>query len=541
PASPSAASTATRRPSPTGCAPADGTSAPPAAPPSSSSSPGPAPASAPTEPPHDDAHRHGRHPRRHRPDPRRRHAATPRRQPGRSRPPGRRRTPHPRLAHHPRPHPPPLSRGGPNPGDHMTTHTATERLAKAEGAIEALRSAAEEMRVGIAVGAVPLDVRPAVESWLCRLAEQRLDRSRREAAESTVSSAVVAPPTDQTALRDRIAEALMRWTERGNSPQYAAMRRPETVRANAYSRADAVLAVLYREGPWLRAEAEDAGTATDHTTPPAWVDRHPRLGGVAAAEWEQWGRSENGSCVDGVAGSMAVAALSAVRNTADDQAAENKRLGAKVFEWQGSYLDEVKVRQERDAEIARLRADRAAVLREAADRIDATRADFPIAVQNGITWATAEMRRHAADEQPGARHVHITIHHPDPTTANTAALCIADLVRGEYGDSHRLTITTDAPGTGAAPHRPADETPDTLAAWLYQRFMVQGVGWDDLDEGDRTYWEHHARAVRRAVARGGFKQPAAGARQDGAASGLPTPPSPSTPGPASPNRHTTAP
>jgi hypothetical protein len=51
-------------------------------------------------------------------------------------------------------------------------------------------------------------------------------------------------PADQTALRDRIAEALMRWTERGDSPQYAAMRRPETVRANAYSRADAVLAVL---------------------------------------------------------------------------------------------------------------------------------------------------------------------------------------------------------------------------------------------------------------------------------------------------------
>jgi hypothetical protein len=58
------------------------------------------------------------------------------------------------------------------------------------------------------------------------------------------SSAGQAPATDQTALRDRIAEALMRWAERGNSPQYAAMRRPETVRANAYSRADAVLAVL---------------------------------------------------------------------------------------------------------------------------------------------------------------------------------------------------------------------------------------------------------------------------------------------------------
>ena len=42
-------------------------------------------------------------------------------------------------------------------------------------------------------------------------------------------------------------------------------------------------------------------------------------------------------------------------------------------------------------------ADRAAVLRVEADRIDATRAQFPIAVQNGITWATAELRRHAAE------------------------------------------------------------------------------------------------------------------------------------------------
>jgi hypothetical protein len=57
-------------------------------------------------------------------------------------------------------------------------------------------------------------------------------------------TAVQAPTTDRGALRDRIAEALMRWAEGNNAPQYAAMRRPETVRANAYSRADAVLTVL---------------------------------------------------------------------------------------------------------------------------------------------------------------------------------------------------------------------------------------------------------------------------------------------------------
>lgn len=52
------------------------------------------------------------------------------------------------------------------------------------------------------------------------------------------------PAVDRAALRQRIAEALMRWAEDNNSPLYASMRRPETVVQNAYSRADAVLAVL---------------------------------------------------------------------------------------------------------------------------------------------------------------------------------------------------------------------------------------------------------------------------------------------------------
>lgn len=48
-------------------------------------------------------------------------------------------------------------------------------------------------------------------------------------------------------------------------------------------------------------------------------------------------------------------------------------------------------------------------------------------------------------------------------------------------------------------------TGDTLPAWLYQRFMPEGESWDRLDSGQREYWEHQARAVRRAVGRGGFK------------------------------------
>src|SRR5690606_19943420 len=242
---------------------------------------------------------------------------------------------------------------------------------------------------------------------------------------------------------DRIAEALMRWTERGNSPQYAAMRRPETVRANAYSRADAVLAVLYREWPWLRAEAEDAGTATDHTTPPAWVDGHPQLEAIAAAVWEQCGRSDNGACVDDDPRNIAVAALSAVRNTADDQAAENKRLRAKVFEWQGSYLDEVKVRQERDAEIARLRADRAAVLREAADRYD--RSDRIVTQMFGHQVA-AELRRLAdetPDGGPGCAHCGNRDHAWDDCEAYTKLVAADEPAAGARQDGAPDDVVTE--------------------------------------------------------------------------------------------------
>ncbi|MEU0589920.1 hypothetical protein [Streptomyces ardesiacus] len=63
---------------------------------------------------------------------------------------------------------------------------------------------------------------------------------------------------------------------------------------------------------------------------------------------------------------------------------------------------------------------------------------------------------------------------------------------------------------------PSDEHPSalgTLPAWLHQRFDPRGPDWDQLDEDDRSYWVHQARAVRRAVARGGFKQPTSGARR----------------------------
>jgi len=48
------------------------------------------------------------------------------------------------------------------------------------------------------------------------------------------------------------------------------------------------------------------------------------------------------------------------------------------------------------------------------------------------------------------------------------------------------------------------ETPDTLPQWLARRFG-RAVAWNDLAEDTRLYWQHEANAVRRAVARGGFK------------------------------------
>jgi hypothetical protein len=63
----------------------------------------------------------------------------------------------------------------------------------------------------------------------------------------------------------------------------------------------------------------------------------------------------------------------------------------------------------------------------------------------------------------------------------------------------------------------SDDNPavaDTLPAWLCNRyrnyaFPFDNRTWEQLSGEDRSYWEHEAAAVRRAVDRGGFKaQPA---------------------------------
>lgn len=63
-----------------------------------------------------------------------------------------------------------------------------------------------------------------------------------------------------------------------------------------------------------------------------------------------------------------------------------------------------------------------------------------------------------------------------------------------------------------SPCAEAETAADTLPHWLYVRFGKGAIAWHELDPDDRSYWEHEAAAVRRAVARNGFKQaePAAG-------------------------------
>jgi hypothetical protein len=85
--------------------------------------------------------------------------------------------------------------------------------------------------------------------------------------------------TDTPSLQQRVAEALMRWAERNNSPQYASMRRPETVRQNAHERAAAVLAELK---PELDALAALRAVARGYCPACGRGDAAPSV-----ADWEQ--------------------------------------------------------------------------------------------------------------------------------------------------------------------------------------------------------------------------------------------------------------
>jgi len=186
-------------------------------------------------------------------------------------------------------------------------------------------------------------IRQMTDYWEQHLPEVIRTPAVVSALRAAMEPAVVEPPADQTALRarrERYAVALYNTLE--TSPFHTPWEELGPLRRTVwYARAEAAMAV---------ADAEHAVVE-----PPA--DRAALRDRIAEA-------------VEQLHQTGAVYALGA---------GEAGRIADAVL----AVLSEA--------------ADRAAVLREEADRIDATRADFPIAVQNGITWATAELRRHATE------------------------------------------------------------------------------------------------------------------------------------------------
>lgn len=106
---------------------------------------------------------------------------------------------------------------------------------------------------------------------------------------------------------------------------------------------------------------------------------------------------------------------------------------------------------------------------------------------------------------------------PDPTARQSIADVLAAVAEQlpqddpEKGARTLAGMTTPAERAAAAAEAPAD----TLPQWLCQRyrryaFPFDKRTWEQLPDDDRAYWAHEAAAVRRAVARDGFKAPTGG-------------------------------
>jgi hypothetical protein len=189
---------------------------------------------------------------------------------------------------------------------------------------------------------------------------------------------VPADATDRAGLREQIAKALVAWTYRGKDPEHGGIL--ETVRANAYSRADAVLAVLPASVDRAAEEAYRLALSTAL-----------RLG--TGANWE------------------------AIRDRAEDLVAEVRQLteaSRRLLEQRQEMAEERFAWQERgDRAEARVRqmeaaasVDRATVLNEAARHLytalfPAVYADMGQKAAEGVNRAVSELRR-LADETPPA-------------------------------------------------------------------------------------------------------------------------------------------
>jgi hypothetical protein len=77
-------------------------------------------------------------------------------------------------------------------------------------------------------------------------------------------------------------------------------------------------------------------------------------------------------------------------------------------------------------------------------------------------------------------------------------------------DPDRCADTLAGMSTPAERAARAEQLADTLPAWLCNRYRRYAFPddrrtWEQLHGDDRSFWEHEAAAVRRAVDRGGFK------------------------------------
>jgi hypothetical protein len=214
-----------------------------------------------------------------------------------------------------------------------------------------------------------------------------------------VPSAVPAPAADRAGLREQIAEALVAWTYRGKNPEHGGIL--ETVRANAYSRADAVLAVLFGPIPagtdaatWTAIRAiqlmNEAGPqrdvelpAIDQTTVPTAEEIARRYRYLAAIR--QWWDAD-----DGGAEEIAAAVMDVASGESAALRIEVARLNRRIHE----------LEQQPAAAPA---ADRGAVYRDLADQ--QTQLAVADDLQRDRDMATARRRlvaelRRMADETP---------------------------------------------------------------------------------------------------------------------------------------------
>jgi len=151
---------------------------------------------------------------------------------------------------------------------------------------------------------------------------------------------------------------------------------------------------------WLAAEARlhdpavsaVPAPATDQGAPTAWIDGHPQLEAIAAAVWEQC-RTEDTSLVVDDPRNIAVAAYAAVLS---DQSAELARAQAEAYQYRTALQGAA-----RRAARMTTPADRAAVLREAADRLESLDpVDAALAGQHAWKDAADLLRRVAAESAP---------------------------------------------------------------------------------------------------------------------------------------------